>query len=83
MVDSTLMPTWFMNYGILLEALVLIVTLFVAIYSDKIYKLTKMKNVKYVSIAFSLFSVSFLVLLLANLFYILKMQDYFIQNYFS
>lgn len=76
MVHATLIPEWFIEYGILLEAFVFIVTAFVAYYSYKVYKLTKMRNVRFVSVAFVLFAVSFLVLLLTNIFYLLKMHTH-------
>ena len=80
MVHSSLIPSWFMGYGIFLEFLVLIITLFVAFYSNKMYKLTKMRKIKYISFAFSLFSASFFILLVTNLFFILKMDTHIFDN---
>ena len=67
MVSLGFSPDWFFKYGIAFELVFAIITLFVAIYSFKIYKISKEKSTALFGFAFLLFSASYVIQSILNL----------------
>jgi hypothetical protein len=66
MVSLYLIPNWFFGYDIALELLFAVVTLCVAVYSFKLYKISQQKEFKLFGISFLLFSLSYFAWSLIN-----------------
>lgn len=60
------MPTWFFGFDIALQLFFAIVTLFIAIYSFKMYSYSDQRECKYFGIAFSFFFAAYLIWALVN-----------------
>jgi hypothetical protein len=69
------MPNWFFGVDIALELLFAILTLAIALYSFKIYKLSEQRELKFLGISFSFFSLSYLFWALNNLFLLSVLGD--------
>lgn len=63
-----LMPSWFFNYAIILEVVFGIVTLLVAFYSYKVYRLCRQRESKIFGAGFLLISLSYFLWALLNFF---------------
>ncbi len=67
MVDVYQVPSWFYGYDLLLEVIFFLVTLFVAVYAFRLYRLAGEKQLQYLGIGFSCFSFAYLIQSLVNL----------------
>ena len=70
-----LVPSWFLGYDILFELLFILVTFFVALYSFKVYKLSKEAKPKLFGIAFLLISAGYFVQMLMNSIFFFFLKD--------
>lgn len=70
LINSYIIPNWFIGFGILMDILFAIVSIAVAIFAYKIYKVSKEESVKKFSIGFLFISISYLFLSLTSLFLI-------------
>jgi len=61
MVSLGFCPNWFFQYSIMFEIAFAIITLFVALYSFRVYKLSKEKNTMLFGVAFLFLSISYFV----------------------
>lgn len=60
MITLIFSPQWFYGYDIIFEALAVIVTLIIGLYSLKIYRFSKERVYKYFGLSFLAFSISFI-----------------------
>jgi hypothetical protein len=72
---SYLIPDWFFGFDIGMEILFSIVTFAIAIYSWKIYNLTKERKIKLFGIAFALIGFSYLIWAFANIWFVSVVSD--------
>ncbi len=75
MVKIYLTPDWFFMYSILFELLFSFIGALVAVYSFKLYNITKQKELKYFGIGFSFISLSYLIWAFINSFLLDKITD--------
>jgi len=68
-------PSWFVGTSAILEFFFFTIALIISFYANKIYTLTKQKEHKFFSIGFLLISLSYLVLLFLNLFFLTKRNN--------
>ncbi|MFA5797377.1 MAG: hypothetical protein WC916_05055 [Candidatus Woesearchaeota archaeon] len=68
MTNVFIVPKWFFGYDIILELVFALITLFVAIYGFKLYKLCREKQFKYFGLAFSFIALSYFLQSLINFF---------------
>ena len=61
MANLFLIPKWFFGYGVAFELIFAIITLAVALYSFKVYKLSNQNQPKLFGIAFLFFSISYFI----------------------
>ena len=75
MVKVYLTPDWFFIYSIIFELLFSFIGALVAIYSLKLYNVTKEKELKYFGIGFSFISLSYFIWSMINSFLLDKLTD--------
>lgn len=67
MVHISFIPDWFLCYGIIFELAFAIITLFVSIYSFRVYKLSEQKKSRTFGLAFLFISISYFIQFFINL----------------
>jgi hypothetical protein len=70
MANLFLIPRWFFGYGVAFELIFAIITLAVALYSFKVYKLSNQNQPRLFGIAFLFFSISYFIQSILNYFII-------------
>jgi len=70
MANLFLIPKWFFGYGVAFELIFAVITLAVAIYSFRVYKLSNQNQPKLFGIAFLFFSISYFIQSILNYFII-------------
>ena len=75
MVSLSLVPSWFFGYDIVLELAFAIITLIVSIFSFKIFKLTKQRQLKLFGISFLFISLSYFVQSFVNFAIVIKLNE--------
>ncbi len=68
MANVFIVPQWFFGYDIVLEVIFALITLFVAIYGFKLYKLCREKQFKYFGLAFAFIAFSYFLQSIINFF---------------
>jgi hypothetical protein len=79
MVNLSLIPSWFLSYGVIFEIAFAIITLAVSIYSFRIYKLSGQNQSKIFGIAFLFFSISYFIESLLNISIISELNEKFLS----
>lgn len=69
------LPEWFITYGIGLELVFAIITLLVAIYAFKTYKLGLQKQTKLFGLGFLSISLSYIIWFILNLFALIELSE--------
>ena len=75
MVSLGFSPSWFFHHSIAFELIFAVITLFVAIYSYKIYKLSKERSAQLFSLAFLAFSFSYFIQSILNIGILYKLSE--------
>ncbi len=75
MVILYLVPKWFVGLDSALEVLFALISLFVAVYSFRIYKMSGQRGLKLFGISFSLISLSYFIWAILNIFILDKLKD--------
>lgn len=70
-----ILPKWFLSYGLGLELLFALVTLVVAIYTFKVYRLSKQSQLKYLSLGFLSIFLSYSIWFLLNFFALAELTE--------
>lgn len=70
-----ILPNWFFGADIILELIFAVLTLAIALYSFKIYKLSEQRELKLFGISFSLFSLAYLIWAANNFFLLSVLSD--------
>lgn len=70
-----ILPHWFFGIDIVLELIFAIITLAIALYAFKIYKISEQRETKYFGLAFLFFSLSYLIWAGINFFLLSVLSD--------
>jgi hypothetical protein len=68
MIYSYIIPPWFIGFDIIIQFLFAIVSIAVAVYAYKVYKISKEKNIEQFSLGFLFISISYILMALVTLF---------------
>ncbi len=69
------MPEWFITYGVGMELIFAVVTLLVAIYAFKIYRLSSQKESELFGLGFLLISLSYITWFILNISALIKLNE--------
>lgn len=75
MVSISFIPDWFLNYGIIFELAFALITLFVSIYSFRVYRLSEQKKSRTFGVAFLLISISYFIQSIINFSIISELNE--------
>jgi hypothetical protein len=75
MVHISFIPDWFLSFGIIFELAFALITLFVSIYSFRVYRLSEQKKSRTFGIAFLLISISYFIQFFINLAIIAELNE--------
>jgi hypothetical protein len=75
MVNIYTIPSWFFGYDIVLELLFALVTLFVALYAWRVYRISKEREFGLMGVAFTFISLSFFAWSIINMFMVEELNE--------
>jgi hypothetical protein len=75
MVTISFIPPWFFNYGIMFQIAFAIITLFVSIYSFRVYRLSGQKKSRTFGVAFLFISISYFIQSFINLAILAELNE--------
>ena len=75
MASISFIPDWFLNYGIIFELAFAIITLFVSIYSFRVYRLSGQKKSRTFGLAFLFISISYFIQSFINLAIVSELNE--------